>query len=192
MQRPFRLSVLLPIALLSACLPVPFLRRGPSEAHIEGARGSDRFIVKGRAPYLIVPRISRTSSLRLASGAVVRAEARDKVFAVTIRNDTGVELWVSSFDLKTGPVPVIVCRYGTPEPLKVPLHLLAGDETILLFRDDREHRDVRMILRSMLDRDDLTMRFDNGPPLSGGFVLVPFGLYDYIHLPRACRDAAMK
>jgi hypothetical protein len=94
MRRLLWLSVL--PSLLAACLPAPFLRRGPSVAHIEGARASDRFLVKGRAPYVIVPRISRTSSLRLGSGAIVRAEARDKVFAVTLRNDSGIEHWVSS------------------------------------------------------------------------------------------------
>ena len=191
MRRLLWLSVLT-LALLSACFPAPFLRRGPSEAHIEGARASDRFLVKGRAPYLIVPRISRTSSLRLGSGAIVRAEARDKVFTVTIENDTGIELWLSSFDLKTGPLPVHVCRYGDPEPLKLPLHIMPGEETILVFRDDRERRDVRMILRSVVDRDDLTLHFENGPRISGGILIVPLGLYDYKHLSRACRDAAMK
>ncbi len=191
MRRLLRLSVL-SLALLPACLPAPFLRRGPSEAHIDGARASDHFLVKGRAPYLIVPRSSRRSSLRLGSGAVVRAEARDKVFAVTLRNDSGIEHWVSSFDLKPSPVPVFVCRYGAPEPFKAPVKVLPGEEMTLVFRDDRERRDVRMIVRSLVDRAELNMRFENGPPLSAGFVIIPFSVYDYRHLPRSCLDAARK
>lgn len=189
MRRLLWLSVLPPL-LLPACLPAPFLRRGPSEARIEGARGSDRFLVKGRAPYVIAPRISRRSSLRLGSGAIVRAEARDKVFALTLVNDSGLEHWVSSFDFLRAPVPVFVCRYGVPEPLKLPVRVLPGEETTLVFRDDRERRDVRIIVRSLLDRAEMKLRFDNGPPLSAGFVVIPFSAYDYRHLPQACRDAA--
>ncbi len=191
-MRRLRWLAVLPLFVPAACLPAPFLRRGPSEAHIEGARASDHFLVKGRAPYVIVPRISRTSSLRLGSGAIVRAEARDKVFAVTLRNDTGIEHWVSSFDVTSGPVPVFLCRAGEPAALALPMKVLPGEEAILVLRDDRERRDVRLIVRSLLDRAELHLRLDNGPPLAAGFGIIPFSVYDYKHLPRACRDAARR
>jgi hypothetical protein len=99
---------------------------------------------------------------------------------------------VSSFDIKSRPVPVFVCREGRAEPMTLPVHILPGDETTLVFRDDRERRDVRMVVRSLVDRAEMELRFENGPPLSAGFVIIPFSVYDYRHLPRVCRDAAMK
>ncbi len=157
-----------------------------------GGAPSARFLVKGRAPSLIVPRVSRVSTLRLASGAVVRAQARDKVYAVTFQNDSGTELWLRTFDQKEKAVPAVACRDGVPSRLELPRAIPAGDELTIVLRDERERREISTLLKTLIDRDEVTIRFDPGSPLSAGFLIIPAGLYRYEHLPLACRDAAVK
>jgi hypothetical protein len=176
------------VALLPGCLAFPFARHGPAEAHIEDAPPSDRFLVKGRAPYLIVPPISRIARQRLASGAIVRAEARDKVYAVHIHNDSALELWIRTFHEEGKRVPSFLCRDGLPAKLDLPHPIPPGEEATILLGEDREGRRIQMRLRTLIDRDDLTLRFDGGPFLSLGVLIVPFSRYDYTHLPAACRE----
>ncbi len=174
--------------LFPGCLAFPFARHGPAEAHIEDGPSSDRFLVKGRAPYLIVPRISRTARQRLASGAIVQAEARDKVYAVHIHNDSGLELWISTSHEEGKRVPSFLCTEGLPAKLDLPHPIPPGEERTVFLGDDRGGRRIQMRLRTFFDRDDLILRFDGGPLLSLGILIVPFARYDYTHLPAACRE----
>jgi len=179
-------------ALVPGCVVVPFVRRGPSQAHVTSAIPNARFLVKGRAPYLIVPRVSRASTLRLASGAAVRAEARDKVYAITFRNDSGTELWLRTFEQPSRPTRAVVCRDGVPLSLTLPRPIPAGEALTVMLRDERERREVQLLLKTIIDRDEVTIRFDPGPLISTGLLIIPAGLYRYEHLPLACRDAVMK
>jgi hypothetical protein len=181
--------VAIALTILPGCLVLPYLRTGPSEARIEGAASNERFLVKGRVPYLIAPPVARSAAQRLASGAILRAEARDHVHAVTIENDTGLELWLRTFDQAKDPAPVIACEDGEPSKLELPRAIPPGHDLTLLMRDGRR-RKIDLILKTLVDREDIVIRFGNGPPLAAGFVIIPASLYSYHRLPVRCREAA--
>jgi hypothetical protein len=193
-SRPAALAALaiLAAALIEGCVVVPYVRRGPSQAHVAGVARSSRFLVKGRAPYLIVPRVSRTATLHLASGAIVRAQARDKVYAVTFQNDSGTELWLRAFEQRSRPAPAVICRDGAPLALTLPRPIPPGEELTIVLRDEREQREIRALLTTLIDRDEVRIRFDPGSPVSAGFLILTAGVYRYEHLPLACRNAASK
>lgn len=179
-------------SLSSGCLALPYARRGPSEARIESAPSDSRYLLKGRVPYVNLPPISRISVQHLASGVIVRAEARDKVHQVYIHNDTRLELWVRKFHDEGRRVDAIICRDGRPEPMALPLVIPAGEERTLLVRDDRIRRRINMRLTTFLDRDDVFIELSPGPIFSLGLMVIPFSRYDYSRLPSACLDAVRK
>lgn len=186
------LPLLLLVTVLSGCLGFPFARTGPSEVWIEGAASDERFLVKGRVPYLIVPPVSRASKIHLVYGLDVTAESRDSLYAIRVHNDSAIEVWIRAFTEEGLPIPSLVCSGGRPTPFKVPQVLPPGAKRMIVVPDNGKKRRLRMHFTSFLDRDDIWINFGSGAKASVGYVIIPFSRYDYEPLAAACRDGVRK
>ena len=184
----FLLPFILVLIALPGCLGFPFARTGPSEVWIEGAVPDERFLVKGRVPYLILPPVSRASRVKLVYGVDVTAESRDSLYTVRVHNDSAIEVWIRAFTEEGISVPSLLCIGGQPAPFKIPHALPPGAKRMIMLPDNGSDRRLRMHFTTFLDRDDIWINFRPGAKASVGYVIIPFSRYDYEKLPVACRE----
>lgn len=182
------MAFLLALLPLSGCLGFPFARTGPSEVWIEGVTADERFLVKGRIPYLIVPPVSRASIIKLVYGVNVTAESRDKLYTIRVHNDSGIEVWIKAFTEKGVPVKALHCVGGRPSPFDIPQVLPPGAKRMILVPDKGRKQRLRMHFSTFVDRDDIYINFAPGAKASVGYAIIPFSRYDYEPLPSACRN----